>query len=627
MWELKIGAVLRLSLLIMSFSSFRAFAADPRDTDWRNIANGVPLVDRVGYYDQPGIVVEPDGSWVCVVTEGDTQEGGNDERVISLRSTDKGKTWPQRADIEPRNRYGPPSAWVVPVQAPKTKRIYAIYTYNEHNITTLPNSTKHIRNDIMGVQAFRYSQDSGKTWSQRYTIPIDEKLIDQGNEYHGKVRLGWTVGKPIVVDDRIVFVQFTKRGSIIEEHSLGYIKMENFALASDNLLEEQDPAKIRWTTLPKSERGLQATAGYLAEEGDLISMSNGHLYFAYRTFDGFINVATSEDGGQTFSKPGYALYQYQSTGMEAAYLKNPNGPITPRRMTNGHYLLLFYNNGDNEFWLHHNKSLASTWRNPYWLSGGVETEHEGKTTILWSQPEIALYAADNTGHGIGYPDIFQDSDGDYYIAETNKQTGRIHHVPTEFVENLWKQNVLRTVASRGLYKTYETENKADFFDAPQFPSVQSHMSMTLEFWIEHINGSIPDGTPLSCTESCEACNENLKSIAVSKNSTGAWIRFDTAYFHSDPLHFEASRSSTAEYSHIVIVFDGASGTLMFLTNGVINDGGHARPYGWYFLDPELQVPPVTSCILDYASHITMRYYSVALTTSEIMGNFNAGPTA
>eukprot|EP00117_Sycon_ciliatum_P036140 scpid44908/ scgid27254/ len=600
-------------------------AGDPRDNDWRNIANGQPIIDRAAYYDQPGIIVEEDGTWVCVLTEGDKKEGGNDERVIALRSKDKGKTWPEHVDIEPRNEYGPPSAWVVPVYAPKTKRIYAIYTYNELNITTLPNSTAHIRNDIIGVQAFRYSQNGGATWSKRYTIPIEEKRIDETNEYHGKVRLGWTVGKPIVVKDRTVLMQFTKRGSIQEDRSLGYIQMENFVLASDNLLEEEDASKITWRTLPKSDVGLRATQGRLAEEGDLLAMSNGDLYFAYRTFDGYINVGISHDGGETFSEPEYAIYSRQP-GMgtaPVAFLKNPNGPITPRKMADGKYLILFYNNGDNEYWLHHNQSLASTWRNPYWISGGVEIDGIGQPNIVWSQPEILLYTTKNIGHGIGYPDIFQDQDHLYYVAETNKETGRIHHIPSTLIENLWKQSSMAEVTKRGLAEIYTADNKANFFDAPRFPSVQDHASMTMEFWIEHINHTIPANTPLSCTESCQECNEDLKSIAVNINSTGVWLRVDTAYFHSDALRFDVRSKRT--FSHIVIVMDGSAGVMMFLNNGILSDGLQLRKYGWYFLDPLLQVPPVTSCILDYDAHVTMRYYSVALTTSEIVGNFNAGP--
>ena len=619
------------SLLLLAAAAGSAHSrtnTDPRDEDWRNIANGAAIIDRLGYYDQPGVVIEPDGTWVCVMTEGDDKEGGNDERVISLRSKDKGKTWPERADIEPRNRYGPPSAWVVPIQAPKTKRIYAVYTYNEHNTTSLPNSSQHIRNDMIGGQSFRYSQDAGKTWSARYAIPIAEKLIDTTNEYGGKVRLGWTVGKPIVVNDKTVLMQYTKRGSIREDHHLGYIKMENFVIASDNILEEEDPAKIRWKTLPLSEIGLTATSGYLSEEGDILALSSGALYFAYRTFDGYINVAISGNGGETFSKPEHAVYTNQPsrTGKALSFLKNPNGPITPRKMANGKYLILYYNNGDNTFWLYHNQSLASTWRNPYWISGGVEAEVNGEFTILWSQPEVALYSVKNVGHGIGYPDIFQDEDGEYYIAETNKQTGRVHHVPRTLIEGLWQQGTLRTVSQRGLYKKYETEQKASFFDAPRFPDIPDHTSMTLEFWMEHINGSIPDGTQLSCSESCQDCNEDLKSIAVRTNATGLWIRMDTAYFHSDPI-FVNSQAEKTKYSHFAIVMDGAAGIMKFMINGVLSDGLEARPYGWYFLSPLLQIPPVTSCILDYDAHIMMRYYSVALSASELLGNYNAGPAA
>jgi hypothetical protein len=121
---------------------------------------------------------------------------------------------------------------------------------------------------------------------------------------------------------------------------------------------------------------------WIAEEGDLVEMGNhtpAHLYYVYRTSDGYLGVGTSVDGGRHFVGPLYAEY---STSLlnTSGRLKNPRGPITPRRFKNGRYLLLFFNRA--------NGGIAGS-RNPYFLSAG--TYDALKHTIVWSQPEIILY--------------------------------------------------------------------------------------------------------------------------------------------------------------------------------------------------------------------------------------------
>ena len=54
-------------------------------------------------------------------------------------------------------------------------------------------------------------------------------------------------------------------------------------------------------------------------------------------------------------------------------------------------------------------------RNNMWLMVGKEDNDTG--TVLWSQPELALYERDHS-RGHGYPDIITDGDGKVYITET-----------------------------------------------------------------------------------------------------------------------------------------------------------------------------------------------------------------
>jgi hypothetical protein len=92
-------------------------------------------------------------------------------------------------------------------------------------------------------------------------------------------------------------------------------------------------------------------------------------------------------------------------GGPLAGLKNPRGAVTMKRFdgpsgaAHGHgaYLLLFYNN--------HVKTYLS--RDPYWLAAGWEVaSHDGRpASVLWSQPEVALYDDGDHGDRPGYADF------------------------------------------------------------------------------------------------------------------------------------------------------------------------------------------------------------------------------
>lgn len=109
--------------------------------------------------------------------------------------------------------------------------------------------------DTLGHYVFKFSDDGGQSWSsERFRVPIRNFEIDRANAYGGEVQLFWGVGKPIAHEGK-VFIGLAKVGSIGE----GFMaSSEGFFLCSDNILEESDPAKIRWQTLPDGDIGLRA---------------------------------------------------------------------------------------------------------------------------------------------------------------------------------------------------------------------------------------------------------------------------------------------------------------------------------------------------------------------------------
>ena len=73
-------------------------------------------------------------------------------------------------------------------------------------------------------------------------------------------------------------------------------------------------------------------------------------------------------------------------------LKNPTGPITPRRFSNGKFLMTVFADSQRFPDLH-----GFEMRDPYWIVAGWEGMEDvagggQRKTIVWSQPEILLYA-------------------------------------------------------------------------------------------------------------------------------------------------------------------------------------------------------------------------------------------
>jgi hypothetical protein len=68
--------------------------------DWRNIQTGFTIPDE-SYADQPYVVITNDGNWLCVMTTGKGVEGQPGQHIVSMISTDQGRTWSSSVDIEP----------------------------------------------------------------------------------------------------------------------------------------------------------------------------------------------------------------------------------------------------------------------------------------------------------------------------------------------------------------------------------------------------------------------------------------------------------------------------------------------------------------------------------------------
>ena len=410
--------------------------------DSRNIRKGLEIPTE-HYSDQPYVVKTDDGAWLCCATTGSGEEGSSGQHVISMRSTDMGRSWSPPVAVEPAD--GPEASYAVMLKA-SSGRVYIFYNHNTDNVRKVKADVGpwapdgyFDRVDSLGYFVFKYSEDHGKSWSaKRYPISIREFECDRNNPYGGKIRFFWNVGKPFA-HDGCGYVSHHKVGRMGEGF---FAANEGVLLKSTNILTETDPEKIEWETLPDGDDGLKTPpgGGAVSVEQSYSVLSDGSFYCVYRSIDGHPVCTYSRDGGHTWSMPEYKKYA------DGRLMKNPRAANFAWKCANGKYLYWFHNHGGR--FIRGQAGRGYEDRNPVWLCGGVEADTPEGRVIKWSQPEIVLYD-DDPYVRMSYPDLIEE-DGRFFLTETQKDTARVHEIDPGLLEGLWGQFGNAAVATEGL---------------------------------------------------------------------------------------------------------------------------------------------------------------------------------
>ena len=601
--------VILLVLLILT-GSIMTFS---QSKDWRNLDNAVSVIPDEGYCDQPYAVVNTKGEWVVVMTTGAGHEGQWGQHVISVISRDRGKSWEPFTDIEPAT--GPEASWITSLIIP-SGRIYVFYTYNADNMREVLNS-KGVpikRVDTMGKMMMKYSDDGGYTWSvNRFEVPIRNFEIDDNNIYKGEVQFFWSVAVPII-HDNAVYLPLAKVGNFGE----GFMESGSGAiLKSSNILSEKDPEKITWETLPEGNKGLLPPEGMVADEHNIVSLSDGSLYCVYRTNMGH-NVQTySSDNGRTWTVPEWATYTPGGKKM-----KQPRCFNKVYKFKNGKYILFFHNNGARHY---ANHPLGN--RNPTWLSGGIEKN--GK--IYWSQPEVFLYDK-NYNNGISYPDWIEDK-GEYYFTETQKTIARIHKIPKDYLEMLWNQAENKDFITNGLALELKGDEckSGSTFKFPALGKLYTGNGFSLEFKLTA--GKIKHDQVLLDTRrvKTEGYGTTAKFagngmlITILKSGALQILLEDGR----SPLLWSSGPGTikSGTNHHIIINVDAQAKILTFLIDGDLWDGGD-RPFGYARFNPfmyDVNGEETVSFSLEFKGIVELfRVYSRCLSISEGIANFHSG---
>lgn len=571
--------------------------------DWKNLVNGSLIpTEQDGYCDQPSIVVAGDGSWVGTVTTSSGAEGSRDQYVSILRSTDRGRNWTEPVRLEgPEGGRCWESAYSKLVVAP-TGRIFCFYCYNAAHVDITDGPV--YRYDMGGIFCCRFSDDRGLSWSERLTIPVRDLEIDrmaplfhQGHE----LRLFWNVAKPSV-HNGMLYVPLTKiacKDSFMS-HTEGVL------LRSANILD--DPLHAVWETLPDGDVGLRGISGggTVAEEQCYVFLSDGTICSTFRTVDGYAGFAFSRDGGHHFSPSDYFRYP------DGRPVKNSRAANFLWPLGGGRYLYWFENCSYKGYYP----------RNPAWICAAIEQETPAGQILRLSQPEMLLYH-ESSLVGFSYPDLVVDQ-GRFFIAETQKTIARVHEIPAAFIEMLFAQFTVSAPEQDMLLvdtcdRTFKLPGLDPFvrqsLHVADTCQVTTGQGYSLDFWLDHQGKSrLFDNLSADGQQGLTIDSLDDGSVEVS-----LWDLRERSAVKSRKLLL------THGLHHLAVVIDGASRVVYFVVDGLFDDGGANRIFGWGTISRSL-----TGIAGDKTARIgdgvkRLRLYGKALTTTQCIGNFRSGP--
>lgn len=566
---------------------FCALVAWPA-SDWRNIREGLEIPTET-YADQPYVVKTDDGAWLVCVTTGKGREGEPGQHVITMRSTDRGRTWSAPVRVEPPE--GPEASYAAMLKVP-SGRVYIFYNHNTDNVRQIKADDPPYKGgyakrvDSLGHFVFKYSDDHGRSWSaRRYEIPQRDFEIDRHNPYQGKLKYFWNVGKPFLYAGA-AFVPLHKVGGIGEGF---FTSSEGVLLKSDNLATERDPERIRWETLPEGEIGLRAPpgGGPVAEEQSFAVLSDGSFFAVYRTIDGHPAVSYSRDQGRSWETPSYMRFS------DGRLVKHPRAANFVWRCANGKYLYWFHNHGGRFIREHpRRRTIAYEDRNPAWLAAGEEVDSPRGKVLRWSQPEIVLYDDDPVIR-MSYPDLIEDG-GNHYLTETQKDVARAHLIDKSLLEGLWSQFENRRLTREGLLVE---------LGAGGAPVPASVKAPELPVFVRRSNRADYGAEDLRAGFTVEAILQ-LDSLAagqvIADNRTreGNGFALVTKEGGRVELILNDGRTENRWASdrgwlearkrhHVAAIVDGGPKLILFVIDGRLCDGGEERQFGWGRYSPNL----------------------------------------
>lgn len=383
---------------------------------------------------QAYIAILSSGTWFVCWTQA-SLESSADQRQVCSRSDDGGRTWSEPVVIEESVGDGAPgygwfASWGMPFAVPHTDRIYVFYWWQRFARHRYPEHQS-------GVMCFRFSDDEGRTWSDRFTIETPRHEISAIPERPH----GWNFGPPVLLPNGKVAFTYNKNSVSSSNPNWRVWAGEGHIMVCSNLLTETEPTCLRFESYPRGPRGLRVdTARYGNfpafqhfiqkynvspetqfdfHELTLAPLPDGRLLTIARTKMGCLFHAVSEDWGETWSNPEPLRY---SPGGPAIAQPVCSPPVT--RLADGRLVLLFHNNdgsahGGQDVWDFHRN------RTPLWVAVGRQGHVRKNAGLFFKAPRVLLTndaqpeGADRRTE-ISYPQFFTFA-GRYFVLYNDKK--------------------------------------------------------------------------------------------------------------------------------------------------------------------------------------------------------------
>ena len=282
-------------------------------------------------------------------------------------------------------------------------------------------------------------------------------------------------------------------------------------------------------------------------------------------------------------------------------------------------------------------------RDPYFVLAGTECNG----TILWSQPEVALYiippCADKRC-GIGYPDFVEEgsstADGAegsstsgwrIYLTETDKVRSRVHALDMEVLQRMWAQTTASAVA-KGAVASW-ARGSPQSWSIPSLGNLSAGASFTIELAFD--GGAIRRaalGTESKALLDCRDAQGHGVAVLVGEVDGHAVLNLTLCDEHArcQAWHTDAEASFEAKgtHAHAVLIVDGRARLIMTVANGKWADGGSHRAKGYTHIGGGLAgdggigvVDGATSCGVDTGAVRALRLYDRPLLVSESIANW------
>jgi hypothetical protein len=207
-----------------------------------------------------------------------------------------------------------------------------------------------------------------------------------------------------------------------------------------------------------------------------------------------------------------------------------------------------------------------------------------------------------------------------------KTYARVHPIDMTMLHGMWEQADAKTVTRRGMVLTATASQlqPGATLTMPSIPSLDEG-GFTIDFWLRLrelspgqtvLDARTPEGKGIAITMS------DHYTLKLTLNDGAREAMWD-----SDP-GFHPGTLKVGAWQHIAFVVDGGPKIITVMVDGVLNDGGPVREYGWGRFQPDLHDVNGAAAARAGAGLFgelkLLRIYDRYLRTSELMGNWRAG---